>query len=363
MTARETLDLTITRVIRAPRKKVYDAFTQPALMRQWFGLRGSTCTDAAIDARVGGHFRMSVHHRTGETYVVGGVYRELKSPEKIVFTWKWETEPMSALGETLVSVMLEERRGEHGVETVLELLHSGFPTDQARQGHNEGWNSGLNRLVEVVDPRGTQATLVVLGSPRSTYVRSVRMALAEKGVAYEHQAVAPHSPELLAVNPFGRMPAFRDGDFALYETSAILRYIDESFPGPSLIATNLRARARMEQWVSLIIAHCYDAMVRRYVLQYVFPKGAGGAPDRAVIDAAIPEMRAQLHALEQGYGARNMLAGDAVTIADLLLAPIVAYLGMFPESKAILAELPNVRRAHAAIGERPSFQSTLPPLG
>ena len=111
------------------------------------------------------------------------------------------------------------------------------------------------------------------------------MALAEKGIAYTHEPVAPHSVEVLALNPFGRVPAFRDGEFTLYETSAIVRYIEESFPGPSLLAGNARLRATMEQWVSLINCHAYDAMVRRYVLQYVFPKGANGAPDRAVIDA------------------------------------------------------------------------------
>ncbi len=117
------------------------------------------------------------------------------------------------------------------------------------------------------------------------------MALAEKGVAYSYEPVAPHSEKVLAICPFGRVPAFRDGEFTLYETTAIVRYIDECFAGPSLIATNPWARAKMEQYVSLINCHGYDAMIRRYVLQYVFPKGAGGAPDRGVIDKVLPEIK------------------------------------------------------------------------
>jgi glutathione S-transferase len=363
MTARDAFDLTVSRVIRASRARVFDAFVKPELLRQWFGPRGFTVTDATVEARVGGRYQLSVRARTGETFSVGGEYREIAAPERLVFTWKWANEPMSAMGETLVTVTLSERHAEHGVETEVRLQHSGFPAPEARDAHSGGWNASLNHLVELVDPRGTAATLALLGDPRSSYVRTVRMALSEKGLAYTHESVAPRSEALLAINPFGRMPAFRDGDFALYETTAIVRYLDECFPGPSLLATNARQRATMEQWVSLINCHGYDAMVRRYVLQYVFPKGADGKPDRAVIDAAIPDIRAQLEVLDRAYGPRNVLAGDTVTMADLLFAPIVFYLGMFPETKALLAQLPNVTRAHAWIAARPSFRTTMPPTG
>jgi glutathione S-transferase len=205
--------------------------------------------------------------RTGESYTVGGVYREVTAPSRLVFTWKWEGEDMGAMGETLVTVSLDERRGEHGVETELQLLHSGFPAPEAKAAHNDGWSSSLNCLLDLVDARGSAATITVYGNPRSTYVRTVRMALAEKGIAYAQEPLAPHSAEILALNPFGRVPGFRDGEFTLYETSAIVRYIDESFPGPSLLAGNARLRATVEQWVSVINCHGYDAMVRRYVLQ------------------------------------------------------------------------------------------------
>ena len=117
----------------------------------------------------------------------------------------------------------------------------------------------------------------------------------------------------------------------------------------------------MEQYASLINCHAYDAMIRRYVLQYVLAKE--NAPDRAVIDKAVPEIKSLLEVFDRAYGPRNTLAGDTVTLADLLLAPIVFYLGKFPESKALLAGAPNVTRAHAWIAERPSFKATAPQPG
>jgi glutathione S-transferase len=98
------------------------------------------------------------------------------------------------------------------------------------------------------------------------------------------------------------------------------------------------------------------------VLQYVFPKGAGGTPDRRTIEAAVPEIKKQLGILDEAYGARNVLVGDQLTLPDLLLAPIVFYVGMFPEGKALLADVPNVMRAHASMAERPSFKETMPKL-
>jgi glutathione S-transferase len=363
MTARDTFDLTLSRTIRAPRAKVFDAFVNPDLLRQWFGPRGHAVAETTIDARVGGRYRISMQPMSGKTFSVGGVYREINAPSRLVFTWKWEGDEMSAMGETLVTVTLDERRGEHGVETEVRLLHSGFPAPEAKAAHHDGWGSSLNCLVDLVDARGSAASVTVFGDPRSSYVRTVRMALVEKGIAYAHEPAAPRTPEIVALNPFGRVPVLRDGEFTVYETSAIVRYIDECFPGPSLLARNARLRATMEQWVSVINGHAYDAMVRRYVLQYVFPKGANGAPDRAVIDAAVPDIKSHLDVLDRAYGTGNLLAGAEVSMADLLLAPIVFYLGMFPEGKTLLAAAPNVARAHAWLAERPSFKATMPKLG
>jgi len=243
------------------------------------------------------------------------------------------------------------------------MCHSGFTAAGRRDGHQGGWNSVFNRLNDYLDPEGSAGTLRLLGDARSTYTRTVRLALAEKGVACAFQPVAPRTPEVLAVNPFGRIPVLIDGVTSLYETSAIVRYLDDAFDGPALIPTGPSDVARCEQWVSLVNGHFYDTMVRRYVLQCIFPKGEGGAPDRKVIDAAVLEMRQQLAALEQAYAGGSFLVGGVLTMADLFVAPILAYLPLFPEGRQLLGDCPNLRRAQAALAERPSFKATAPELG
>ena len=121
-------------------------------------------------------------------------------------------------------------------------------------------------------------------------------------------------------------------------------------------------RARAEQWISAVHCYFYPAMIQRFVLQYIFPKGADGKPDRAVIDTAIEEMKKQFAILETAYGNRDWLVGDKATLADLLLAPIVFYVQRMPEGENVLAPFAGVRRAHAAIAARDSFRATVPPM-
>ena len=360
MTARDTFDLTVRRVIRAPRQKVFDAFIKPELFRQWMGPRGFKVTALEMEPRAGGNFRLTMVHRHGDTSKVTGTYKEIAPPERIAFTWKWDGDQMAALPETLVTVTFSERKGEHGPETEVQLLHSGFPATDVRDAHDAGWQGCMNKLADFTDTRGTAASLALTGTPRSTYVRTVRMALVEKGLAYAYDPAPPHTPPVDAISPYGRIPVFRDGATALFETSAIVRYLDETFEGAPLLAPNARLRGQMEQWVSMINCHGYDAMVRRYVLHYVFPKGEGGAPDRRTIDAAVPEIEQLLVILDKAYAARDFLVGNALTMADLFLAPIIPYLAMFPESKALLGKTPNVTRAHAVIAQRESFKATVP---
>jgi glutathione S-transferase len=152
----------------------------------------------------------------------------------------------------------------------------------------------------------------------------------------------------------------RDGEFALWETSAIVRYLDDCFDGTPLLPGTPILRARCEQWVSAVNAYLYDTMVRRYVLQYIFPRGEGGKPDRTVIDTALAEMPLQLAELERAYGAGDFLAGPALSMADLFVAPILAYVENMPEGAALFAAVPNLRRAQAVLRARASFITTAP---
>jgi glutathione S-transferase len=352
--------LQLTRFFKAPREKVFDAFTQSSQLMRWFGPRGCTCPSVALDARVGGRYRVEMHgDDSGDVMVLSGEYREVSPPEKLVFTWVWAQGDMAGV-ESVVSITLKPKPGG----TELTLQHSGLPTGRAVEMHAMGWNSTWDCLDDHLadKPKVPQAQPTLLGDPRSTYTRSARMGFVEKGIAYRLEPLGPADAAVGAIHPFHRIPAYRQGPLQLFETSAILRYIDETFPGPKLVPDTPAERARMEQWISAINSYCYDAMVRRYVLQYVFPRGADGKPDRAVIDPALVEIGYQLDQLEKAYGGRDFLVGDRLSLADLLLAPIVTYLNAFPESQALLAGHPNVMRGFNVMAQRPSFAATLPPM-
>lgn len=344
-----TFELTLTRFIRAPREKVFDAFVTEAGMKGWMCPRGMTIPELKLDARAGGGFRLTMRARDGDQYTAQAHYREIARPERLVYTWQWVDEGMPNV-ETLITVTLAAREGG----TEVRMTHSGFPDAALRDSHQEGWGSSLNRLTDLLDPEGTAASVSLQGDPRSTYTRTARIGLLEKGIKYKMQQCAPHTPEILAVHPWGRIPVFRDGDVRLFETSAILRYVEEAFSGPTLLPQNIRDRAIAEQWVSAINSYFYDVAVRRYVLQYVFKK-----EDRSVLEATAKELPALLANFEHGY-ARPFLAGQNPTLPDFFLAPIVGYLEMFPESKAALAGCPKLMRAHAAVTGRASWKETQP---
>lgn len=349
-----TFELTLNRHVRAPREKVFDAFVTENAMREWMCPRGMTIPEIRVEAKVGGGFSLTMRAKDGEQFRATAAYREIVRPERLVYTWQWVGEGMPNV-ETLITVGFAERDGG----TDVTMNHSGFPDEALCESHREGWGSTLNRLADRLDPRGAAASVALLGDPRSTYTRSARIGLVEKGIQYAFEPCGPHTAEIEAVHPWGMIPGFRDGDVRLFETSAILRYVEEAFPGPSLLPQNLRDRAIAEQWTSAISSYIYELAVRRYVLQYAFPRGADGKPDRAVIDAAVKELPASLAIFERAY-TRPFLAGPNPTLPDFLLAPIVGYLEMFPESKALLAACPKLMRAHAAIKARASWTETQP---
>ena len=353
-----TFDVTLIRFIRAPRERVFDAFVQAPLASRWMCPRGMSVPQAAFDARAGGRFRITMQTRDGRKLAAGGAYREFERPKRLAYGWRWDSRSEPGIETTIAIDFIDRAAG-----TEIRMTHSGFPDAAMRDVHEEGWGSSLNQLTDLLDERGQAATVVLFGDPRSSYTRTARMGLAEKGVRYTLRPLAPHSPEILALNPFGRIPAFRDGRVTLFETRAILRYVDEAFPGPSLVPGTVRDRAQCEQWVSAINAYVDGPMIRRYVLPYVFPKGEGGRPDRAIIDPAVKEIDERLAILDAAYRGRDFLAGRALSMADLFLAPILWYVEQFPEGRALLAKHPNVVRAQGVIRERSSFRETTPPAG
>lgn len=352
MNAPHNFTLNLTRFIRAPREKVFDAFVDETILPRWHCPRGMTVAKASVDARVDGAWRLDMRGRDQTVLAVTGRYREIRRADRLAYTWQWEGDstPMPGL-TTLVEIDFVAK--DDGTE--IRMRHSGFPAEAASAGHGQGWNAVFNRLNDLLDERGTAGTLTLYGVPSSSYVRAARIGLAEKGVAYTFDGCMPHSAPINAVHPFGRVPALRDGPFEVWETSAILRYVDEAFDGPSLNPGMVIDRARTEQWVSAVGGYLYDTIARRYVLQYVFAQREQRAPDRAVIDRAVAEMPRQLDALEKAYVGREFIGSGGPSYADILLTPLLHYLAQFPEGAQLLSDRPNIRRAQATMQARPSF--------
>jgi uncharacterized protein YndB with AHSA1/START domain len=137
-------ELTVSRVIDAPRPLVFQAWTDPAQVACWWGPKGYTTVEYEMDIRPGGTYRLVMRSPEGTDQRKRGTYREIVEPERIVFTFAWEA-PDGSLGlELLVTVTFEVL----GSRTRLTLRQSGFDTVEWRDSHLGGWTSCLERFGE-----------------------------------------------------------------------------------------------------------------------------------------------------------------------------------------------------------------------
>lgn len=202
-------------------------------------------------------------------------------------------------------------------------------------------------------------SVTVYGASYSVYVRIVRIALHEKGVPYNLVPVDVFSdegvpPEHLARQPFGRIPAFEHDGFALYETSAITRYVDEAFSGPPLQPRALRDRARMNQIVAMLDNYAYLPMVWDVYVQRMEASG-NEAIDEARIAGGLEKARLFLGALSSLVGTGNWLCGPEPSLADFHAAPMFGLFTEAPEGAALIREFPSIQAWWERSKVRPSF--------
>jgi len=200
-------------------------------------------------------------------------------------------------------------------------------------------------------------TDVTLYGPKpSTYVRTCRLALAEKGVNYELVETMPNSDEQFAHHPFGKVPGFSHGAVDLFETLAICQYVDETFDGPGLQPDDTAGRARMTQWCSAYIDYLYPTLVRGIVIQRVVVPMRGGQTDEAAVAAAAETGAGHMKVVDKLLGDSTYLAGPAPTIADYLLVPALTYLDKLPEAR-LITDNANVQDWFARMTDRPSYDA------
>jgi len=181
---------------------------------------------------------------------------------------------------------------------------------------------------------------IVRGIVGSPFMRAVLMTLIEKNAPYRLEPIAPgqhKSPEYLAKHPFGRVPVTEHDGFVLYETQAILRYLDRIYPTPALTPTDPRAAARMDQAMNINDWYLFRIIGIPVVFNRVVAPRIGAPVNEAAVAAALPEAQACFAGIEAFLSDRPYMAGDAVSLADLLMAPHADMLAECAEGQAMLA--------------------------
>lgn len=204
--------------------------------------------------------------------------------------------------------------------------------------------------------------VTLFGARYSVYVRAAVMALESKGVSFELEPVDIFSgdaglADYRKLHPFGRIPAFRHGDFVLYETAAINRYVDEAFDGPALQPADAQGRARMVQIMSMTDSYGYRPLVWDIYVERVGNPQEGKPSDEALIASALPKARLYLEALDGLKGDKRFLAAASATLADFHVAPVFGYFAEAPEGGAMLKDFPRLARWWNAVAASPAWKA------
>lgn len=199
--------------------------------------------------------------------------------------------------------------------------------------------------------------MIVYGSSFSPYVRKTLAYLAEKGLEAEVKPTSPMQadPEFRQVSPFGKIPGFRDGDFGISDSTAIITYLEAKHPTPSLLPADPRSRARTvwyEEFADTILIPCMGKM---FFNRFVMPRFMGRAGDEAAAaEAETKELPPIIDYLEGVIPANGYLVDGRLTVADLAVAsPFInlEHVGVRPDP----ARHPKLTEYVGRITARPSF--------
>ena len=141
----QELALEVTHRFAAPREQVFDAWTNPDVLKRWWRAAPSWETPLAeVDAREGGGYRLSMRTDEGNVHTVRGEYRAIRPPERLEYTWAWEQGPEGAKMDEETLVVVEFL--EDGDGTIVKLTHTGFANEENRAQHVHGWEAVLANL-------------------------------------------------------------------------------------------------------------------------------------------------------------------------------------------------------------------------
>jgi glutathione S-transferase len=204
-------------------------------------------------------------------------------------------------------------------------------------------------------------SFVLHGIPGSPYVRTPLLALEEKGLPWRLAAIsmgANRTPEYRAIHPFQKIPTLDHGDFRLYETRAILNYLDRIAPVPALTPTDPKKAARMDQLIGITDSYLASRLSGPLTFPRMVAPGFGIPVDEEAVAAAIGPATEVVDEVARLLGDQPFLAGDALSLADLMLAPHLVFLPHFTEGQAILSRHDNLAVWIDRMEARPSMAAT-----
>lgn len=212
------------------------------------------------------------------------------------------------------------------------------------------------------------AQVQILGPTFSTFVRTVMLCCEEKGISYEAKfevdgtAITMKSDTHYTYHPFGRVPILLHDGHQLFETATICRYLENVFAGPELQPEATHQQALIDQWAAALSIYVNEAIVRNYLLEFVFPKGENGEIRMNKIKEAEPELVNTLTLLTTQLGHNDYICGDQYSYADAILTPMLDYLEQIPQGKALLGHETPLALYLKRMRRRPAAQNVLGPM-
>jgi len=203
------------------------------------------------------------------------------------------------------------------------------------------------------------------GFAHSVYSWIARWTLHEKGVAYRWVEVNPFAedvdPEYMRLHPFKRVPALVHGEFSLYETGAITRYVDEAFEGRKLQPSEPASRARLNQIIAIVDAYGYRPLVRQAFAHGTYLASLGFKADpkehQKGLQAA-PRLLEAFDALVQA----DRIVEQGPMLDDIHLGAMISYFAADPDGAAMLPGYPTLARWWSAVSSQSNFIATRPEL-
>lgn len=203
------------------------------------------------------------------------------------------------------------------------------------------------------------ADIVLHTDVLSPYGWAARHVAAEKGVSWRLKPVNVALPAHWKLHPFGKMPVLEHRGVVVYETLAIVHYIDRAFPGPALQPAEAVAQAEMLQWMSIVNGYMFPVM-NGLIKERTSAMWRAEGPDEEVLASFKGPLERQVQYIDRAVAEHDFLVDGEITLADSFLLPHLHFVSATPEGEEALERAPAAQAWLERMHERPSFAATTP---